>query len=74
MIVATGDRLVKSVAVIHTNQTQHREEYADTTTDRTFEVEWVEIAKLRPRITGIGKGKDIDGGGRLQHQRVAQLH
>ena len=64
---------VETDTIVETKCTEHRQEYADTTTNRALKLEWVEVATITPGVGTLRKGQDIDRRAWVQRQWVAQL-
>ena len=66
--------VVETVAPVHAQESDHREEDTDADTGTALDLERVELADVRPAVTALEEAEDIDGGLRLEDHRVAEFH
>ena len=67
-------RIVESVTPVNTQQTDHREEHADTHTGGTLDLERIEFLYVRPAITTFHEEQGEDRRLRLEDDRIAGLN
>ena len=66
-------RIVKSPSPVHTEESDHRQEYPHAHTGRPLDLERIEISDVGPAVTCLQEAQHIDGRLRLEHHRITQL-
>ena len=65
--------VVEAIAPVETQQAKHRQEDADAETCGAFHLEGVEVLEAEPTVTSLEEGQGIDGGLRIQRERITHL-
>lgn len=60
-LALTVDLIVESISPVNSEQTNHRQEYPDADSGRTFDLERIEFPDVRPAVTTLEEEESING-------------